>query len=190
MNYIWVAIIIFSFFSAIATNNMSELSTSIISGGSDAITLIVKLIGIICFWNGIMAIAEKSGFTTLLCKVFQPFFKFLFPDIRDKNTKDAISMNITANLLGLGNAATPLGLEAMKRMQEHNPNKDTATDNMVKFVVINTAALHLIPTSIAFLRQDYGSKNSMEIILPALITSVLSLTIGISLTFLLKKVFK
>ena len=99
-------------------------------------------------------------------------------------------MNITANLLGLGNAATPLGLEAMKRMQEHNPNKDTATDNMVKFVVINTAALHLIPTSIAFLRQDYGSKNSMEIILPALITSVLSLTIGISLTFLLKKVFK
>ena len=190
MNYIWVIIITFSFFSAIATKNMTGLSTSVISGGSDAITLIIKLTGIICFWNGIMAIAEKSGFTTLLCKLFQPILKFLFPSIKDKKTKDAISINITANLLGLGNAATPLGLEAMKRMQEHNLKKDSATDNMVKFVVINTAALHLIPTSIAFLRQDYGSKNSMEIILPALTTSILSLFIGITLTFLLKKVFK
>jgi spore maturation protein A len=114
----------------------------------------------------------------------------LFPDIKDKKIKDAISMNITANLLGLGNAATPLGLEAMKRMQEHNLSKDTASDNMVKFVVINTAALHLIPTSIAFLRQDFGSKNPMEIMLPALITSILSLFVGITLTFLLKRFFK
>ena len=190
MNYIWVIIIVFSFFSAIATKNMSSLSTSVISGGSDAIALVIKLTGVICFWNGIMAIAEKSEFTTLLCKLFQPLLKLLFPDIKDKKTKDAISMNITANLLGLGNAATPLGLEAMKRMQEYNQIKDTATDNMVKFVVINTAALHLIPTSIAFLRQDFGSKNPMEILLPSLITSILSLIIGISLTFLLKKVFK
>ena len=190
MNYIWVIIIIFSFFSAIATKNMPSLSTSVIAGGSDAITLIIKLCGVICFWNGIMAVAEKGGFTTILCKFFQPILKLLFPTIKDKKTKDAISMNITANILGLGNAATPLGLEAMKRMQENNLNKDTATDNMVRFVVINTAALHLIPTSIAFLRQDYGSENPMEIMLPAIITSILSLTIGITLTFLLKKVFK
>ena len=190
MNYIWVIIIVFSFFSAIATKNMSMLSTSVISGGSDAITLIIKLTGVICFWNGIMAIAEKSGFTTLLCNLFQPVLKFLFPDVKDKKIKDAISMNITANLLGLGNAATPLGLEAMKRMQEHNLSKDTASDDMVKFVVINTAALHLIPTSIAFLRQNFGSKNPMEIMLPALITSILSLFVGITLTLLLKRFFK
>lgn len=190
MNYIWIIIIIFSFFSAIATENMSSLSTSVISGGSDAITLVIKLTGVICFWNGIMAVAEKSGFTTVLCKIFSPVLKLLFPDIKDKKTKDAISMNITANLLGLGNAATPLGLEAMKRMQEQNPIKDTATDNMVKFVVLNTAALHLIPTSIAFLRQDFGSKNPMEILLPSLITSAISIAAGITLTFLLKKVFR
>ena len=190
MNYIWVIIITFSFLSAIATKNMSSLSTSVISGGSDAIALVIKLMGIICFWNGIMAIAEKSGFTTLLCKLFQPVLKLLFPDVKDKKTKDAISMNITANLLGLGNAATPLGLEAMKRLQEHNLSKTTATDDMVKFVVINTAALHLIPTSIAFLRQDFGSKNPMEILLPALITSIISLSVGVTLTFFLKRFFK
>ena len=92
MNYIWVIIIIFSFFSAIATKNMSSLSTSVIAGGSDAITLIIKLCGVICFWNGIMGIAEKGGFTTILCKFFQPILKLLFPTIKDKKTKDEVDI--------------------------------------------------------------------------------------------------
>ena len=138
-----------------------------------------------------MKIAMETSLVEKLTKFLKPLVSFVFPEIKnnEKISKE-ISMNMVANILGLGNAATPLGLEAMKRMQENNLNKDIATDNMVRFVVINTAALHLIPTSIAFLRQDYGSENPMEIMLPALITSGLSLTVGITLTFLLKKVFK
>ena len=99
-------------------------------------------------------------------------------------------MNITANFLGLGNAATPLGLEAMKRLHETNPTQKKASDDMVRFVVINSAAIHLVPTTIALLRSEYGSSSPMEILLPALATSVTALTIGIIMTNLLKKVFK
>ena len=190
MNYIWVIIIVFSFFSAITTNNMKELSSAVISGGTDAISLVIKLSGVICFWNGLMAIAEKSGLTKIICKFLKPVLKLLFPKLKDESAKNAISMNITANLLGLGNAATPLGLEAMKRLQENSIKKDTATDDMVRFVVLNSAALQLVPTTIAFLRHEYGSKNPMEILVPTITTTLLSLMAGIFMTFILRKAFK
>ncbi len=190
MNYIWVIIIVFSFFCAIATNNMSSLSSAVISGGTEAITLVLKLAGIICFWNGLMAIAEKSGLTNIICKILKPVLKLLFPNLKDEKAKNAISMNITANFLGLGNAATPLGLEAMKRLQENSLKKDTATDEMVRFVVLNSAALHLVPTTVALLRHEYGSSNPMEILIPSIFTSFLSVSIGVLMTFLLRKVFK
>ena len=120
----------------------------------------------------------------------KPVLKLLFPKLNDENAKNAIAMNITANLLGLGNAATPLGLEAMNRLKDHSLIKNTATDEMVRFVVLNTASLQLIPTTIALLRFEYGSKNPMEILLPSLITSFLSIIVGIALTFLLKRFFK
>lgn len=190
MNYIWVIITVFSFFCAIATNNMSSLSSAVISGGTEAITLVLKLAGIICFWNGLMAIAEKSGLTNIICKILKPVLKLLFPNLKDEKAKNAISMNITANFLGLGNAATPLGLEAMKRLQENSFKKDTATDEMVRFVVLNSAALHLVPTTVALLRHEYGSSNPMEILIPSIFTSFLSVSIGVLMTFLLRKVFK
>jgi len=190
MNYVWVIITVFSFFCAIATDNMSSLSSAVISGGTEAITLVLKLSGVICFWNGLMAIAEKSGLTEIISKILKPVLKLLFPNLKDEKAKNAISMNITANLLGLGNAATPLGLEAMKRLQEHSLKKDTATDEMVRFVVLNSAALHLVPTTVALLRYEYGSQNPMEILLPSIFTSFLSIATGIILTFLLRKVFK
>ncbi len=190
MNYIWVIIIVFSLFSAIATGNIKALSSAVISSGTDAVTLALKLAGMICFWNGLMAIAESSGFTKLIKKALKPVLKLLFPDLKDEKTKDAISMNITANLLGLGNAATPLGLEAMSRMQKSANNTKTATNEMVLFVVLNTAALHIVPTTVALLRQEYGSKNPLEILLPSLLTSFLSISVGIIMTFILRKVFK
>ncbi len=190
MNYIWLIIIVFSFFSAVATGNMKQLSSSVIASGNDAIELSVKLLGMICFWNGIMEIAEKSGLTKKVAKLFTPIMKILFPRIKDEKTKSAISMNLTANLLGLGNAATPLGLEAMKRLNQVSPLKSSATDEMVLFVVLNTAALHLVPTTVALLRYEYNSQNPMEILLPSLLTSVLSVSIGVFTTFMLRKVFK
>ncbi len=190
MNYIWVVLIVFSFFCAVATGNMNALSSSVISGGTDAITLALKLVGIICFWNGLMAVAEKSGLTKLLCKALSPVLKILFPTLKDEKAKNAIAMNITANFLGLGNAATPFGLEAMNRLKKIECKGDTASDNMVRFVVINSAAIHLVPTTVALLRQEYGSKSPMDIIVPALITSLIALSCGVILTAILKKVFK
>ena len=181
--------IIFSLIAAFITDNMSELSSTLITSGNDAIELALKLSGVICLWGGLMSVAEKSGLTKIICKILKPVLKLLFPKLNDENAKNAIAMNITANLLGLGNAATPLGLEAMNRLKEHSLIKNTATDEMVRFVVLNTASLQLIPTTIALLRFEYGSKNPMEILLPSLITSFLSIIVGIALTFLLKRFF-
>ncbi len=190
MNYILPLMIVFSFFCAIANGKMAELSGAVVSGGNDAVSLALKLTGIICLWNGLTAIAEKSGLTSNFCKLLSPLIKLIFPKLEDKKAKEAISMNITANLLGLGNMATPLGLEAMSRLQKSNPNPETATDNMVKFVVINSAAIRLVPTTIALLRGEYGSSSPMEILLPSLITSVIALSVGIFMTNILKKVFR
>lgn len=190
MNYVWPLMIIFSFICAIFNDNMDSLSTAVINSGSTAVSLAIKLLGIICLWNGLIKIAEKSGLTVTIAKILSPILKLLFPKLKDEKVRQLISMNITANILGLDNAATPLGLQAMSRLSELNNHSSTADDNMVRFVVINTASLHLISTTVAMLRNEYGSKSPTEIIVPALITSALSLACGILLTIILKKVFK
>ena len=190
MNYIWPLMIVFSFFCAIATGKTPELSSAVVSGGTDAIELVIRLSGVILLWNGLSRIATESGLTNKLCRILSPALRLIFPKLGDKKTMEAIAMNITANLLGLGNAATPLGLDAMSRLQKSNPNPDRATDEMVRFVVINSAAIHLVPTTIAMLRADYGSTEPMEILLPALITSVCALCAGLLTTTFLKRFFK
>jgi len=190
MNYLLPVMVVFSLFCAIATGKINELSSAVVNGGTDAISLAIKLTGVICLWNGLTAIAQRSGLTALICKVLSPVLNLLFPKLKDKKAKESIAMNITANFLGLGNAATPLGLEAMKRLQATNPTPQKASDDMVRFVVINSAAIHLVPTTIALLRSEYGSSSPMEILGPALVNSITALTMGIIITNLLKKVFK
>ncbi len=190
MNYLLPIMVVFSLFCSIATGKISELSGAVVNGGTDAISLAIKLTGVICLWNGLTAIAQKSGLTALICKILSPLLTILFPKLKDKKANEKIAMNITANFLGLGNAATPLGLEAMKRLQEINPTPEKASNDMARFVVINSAAIHLVPTTIALLRSEYGSASPMEILAPALTTSLTALAIGILMTNLLKKVFK
>ncbi len=190
MNYILPIMIVFSFLCAVVTGNISELSASVITSGTDAIALGIKLLGIVCLWNGLINIARKSGLTDKICKLLMPFLKLIFPTLKDTQAREYIAMNITANLFGLDNAATPLGLKAMKRLREASPLTDTADDNMVKFVVINTASIHLVPTTIALLRQEYGSESPTEILLPALTVSIIALSVGLTMTIFLKKVFK
>lgn len=190
MNYIWVIMVAFSFFSAIATNNMNSLSSAILSSSSSAISLAIKLLGNLCFWSGLIQIAEKSGLTKKLCYILYPFLKLLFPSLKDNEAKEAIAMNMTANLLGLDNAATPLGLKAMKRLKDVSSLNQTADDNMVRFVVINTASLHIVSTTVALLRQSYESKSPTEVIFPAILTSIIALSCGILMTTILKRVFK
>lgn len=190
MSYIWPLMIVFSFFAAIATKNLGNLSSSIISGGTEAVNLAIRLMGMICLWNGLIHIAEKSGLTRRLCGILSPFLKILFPRLKDEKTREAIAMNMTANILGLDNAATPLGLKAMNRLQKLNSNKDIATNEMVRFVVINTACIHIVPTTVALLRQEHGSASPTDILLPALCTSLCAICVGLLMTTLLKKVFK
>lgn len=189
MTYLWPFMAVFSFFGAMATGNMGNLSTAIISGGSNAVSLAIKLLGIVCMWNGFVNVAQKSGLTQKACKLLSPLLKILFPTLKDEEARETIAMNMTANLLGLDNAATPLGLKAMGNLQKLN-NTDSASDDMVRFVVINTASLHLISTTVAMLRNEYGSKSPTEVIVSALITSAISLSCGILMTIILKRVFK
>ncbi len=188
INYIWAGMVIFSVISAFFGGTTDALTSAIISSASDAVSLCIRLGGTICLWGGLMEIAEKSGLTAAVCRMLSPFLKIIFPkmDMKSKTAK-AISMNVTANLLGLGNAATPLGLEAMRRLQDENQSKERASGDMIKFVVMNSAAFHLIPTTVAAMRQDYGSKNPFDIMPASWISSACALTVGIvSATVLIK----
>lgn len=189
LNYIWAGMVIFSVISAAFGGNGEALSSAIISSASDAVTLCIRLGGTICLWGGLMEIAEASGLTGAVCRVLSPFLKIVFPkmDMKSKTAK-AISMNVTANLLGLGNAATPLGLEAMKRLQEENGKKDRASADMMKFVVMNSAAFHLIPTTVAALRQDYGCKTPFDIMPASWISSAAALLVGLTAAVILIKI--
>ncbi len=180
INYIWAGMVIFSVISAFFGGATDALTSAIISSASDAVSLCIRLGGTICLWGGLMEIAEQSGLTGAVCRLLSPFLKIIFPkmDMKGKTAK-AISMNVTANLLGLGNAATPLGLEAMSRLQAENPSKDRASRDMIKFVVMNSAAFHLIPTTVAAMRQDYGSKNPFDIMPASWISSACALTVGL-----------
>ena len=180
MNYIFPILLILSFISAVATGKVAELSQSVISGAEDAVQLLLRLVSMLCLWGGIMEIGDKSGLTALFSKLMYPVVSLVFPRLRkEKYVLEAISMNITANILGLGNAATPLGLEAMRRLQSVNSNTAFASDEMVVFVVMNTAAMHIIPTTVATMRGQYGSEDPMEIMPAAFLTSFCALMTAI-----------
>ncbi len=166
---------------------MQALSNAIMAGASDAVSLCIKLLGALCLWGGLMEIAKASGLTKAVSRLMSPLLRLLFPHLKkDSPAMNAISMNITANLLGLGNAATPLGLTAMRSLQQENPNPTVATDEMVNFVVLNTAALHLVPTTIALLRQEYGAAVPMDIMPAAWLTSAAALCVGLTMAWLLR----
>ena len=180
MNTVFPVMMILSFVCAMVTGNMKELSASVVEGGSNAVDLIIRLVSMLCLWGGIMEIADRAGVTKSISKLLSPVIKLIFPRLRqEKDALEAISMNITANILGLGNAATPLGLEAMRRLQNINPDTSKASDEMVVFVVMNTAAMHIIPTTVATLRGQYGSESPMSILPASVLTSFCALTVAI-----------
>ena len=181
LNYIWPAMILISIISSITTNRVPELSNSVLTGASNAINLIISITGMMCFWTGIMRIAEKSGLAQKISKVFEFFIRFIFPDCKSNSkASQAICMNITANLLGLGNAATPFGIKAMQELQKRNKTQKTASNSMIMFAIINTASFQIIPTILCALRQSHGSENPMKILPYLWITSICALTVGVA----------
>ena len=181
--------ILFSFVSAIFNGGMQSLSDAVISGGQGAIDLCISLTGMMCLWGGIMNVAQQSGFTVLISKILSPLFRVVFKNVgKNSDIAQAVSMNVTANLLGLGNAATPLGLEAIKRMQKDNHNKLVATNDMATFVVMNSSAMRIIPTTVAMMRSKYNSLSPMEIMPATWVCTAMSLTVGICVSKILGKI--
>ena len=173
-------IIVISFLYALFSGNVDKLNESIFQSVSDAVQLSITLLGTICLWNGIMEIVKKTTLINKLTKMLNPIIKYLFPDLRNnEQAKAEISMNIVANILGLGNAATPLGLKAMKTMQKENLKKDVLTDSMAIFIVMNTASLQLIPTNVIAIRSSLDSQNPTTIIFPVWIATVIAAIVGI-----------
>lgn len=179
LNLIWPIFIIISFTFAIFSGNIEQLNTSIFQSTKDAIQLSIDLLGTICLWNGVMQIASETSMIENLTKFFEPIINFLFPELKtNKKIKKEISMNVVANVLGLGNAATPLGLKAMQSMQDENFKKDTVTDSMMTFIVLNTASIQLIPTTVISIRTSMGSSNPTAVVLPVWIATISAAVAG------------
>lgn len=179
-------ICIISFLFGIASGNVYEMGGEIINGAGNAVTLTLSLVGAMCLWSGIMEVADRAGATKILSKMMSPLFKLLFPDAhKKKNGLAEISASITANVFGIGNAATPLAINAMKKLQENNPNKDRATKDMVMFVVLGCASLDIFPTTLIALRQAAESAEPFEVIIPIWICSFFCALLGVMLVKLL-----
>ncbi len=188
LNFIWAFMMIIAFISAIFAGKMDTLSDSVIKGAGSAVELLISVTGIICFWSGMMEIADKSGITKGIAKLFSPILSKLFKSLPKESTAMRyISLNISANLLGLGNAATPFGLSAMKELKIINHNKTEASDDMLLFVVLNTASIQLIPTTLCAYRSNYGSIAPFEIIPSVWITSIIALFVGVTVAKLFSK---
>ena len=188
MNYIFAGMIIISLICALITNNAGALSQAVINGAAESISLLITMAGALALWSGIMEIADKGGVTKALSRVLSPVLKFLFKNV-DKDSKafKYISMNVSANLLGLGNAATPFGISAVKELKKHSPESEKASDDMVTFVVMNTASIQIMPTMVGTLRQTYGSAQPFSILPCVWISSACALAVGLSLSKLLSR---
>ena len=191
LNIVWPIFIILSFIYAIFSGNLDDLNSSIFSSAEEAINLCISLLGTVCLWNGIMQVASTTTLISKLSSILKPIMKFLFPDIKeDSKIFEEISMNVIANILGLGNAATPLGLRAMKSMQEENLDKKVLTDSMATFIVLNTASIQIIPTTVIAIRSSLGSTNPTGIIFPVWIATICAAIAGITATKIFIKMGK
>lgn len=179
INYLFASFFIIGIIYSLITNNLS-IGEEMLNAAKGSIELILSMLPVICLWLGIMNIAKKSGLLERIAKFLTPILKIIFPEIpKDSVCFSYIGTNIIMNMLGLGNAATPFGLKAIKEMQSLNQNKDTATRSMITFLVTNTAAVTIIPTTIISLRMLHGSTTPESIIPYIIITSSLSCLFGL-----------
>jgi len=190
LNYIWVGLLLIGFIIGIINGRIDQVTKAAIDSAQSAVTVCIGLLGVMCLWTGLMKVAEKSGLVTSIGRLVRPILVFLFPEIpKDHPATGAIVMNLVANFLGLGNAATPLGIKAMNELQSINKDKKTATDSMCMFLVLNTAAIQLVPANIIALRTSEGSEKPAEIIICIWIASICATIMGIIAAKLLARVW-
>lgn len=179
MSWIWSGMLLLSVAVAAWNGQMSAVSAAVLDGAKQGAELSLALAGPICLWSGVAAVMEHSGLSRHLSRMLQPLLGRLFPDsAADGQVMHSLSGNFTANLLGLGNAATPLGIEAVQRMRKRSGSQ-TATDEMCRLVVLNTASIQLIPTTVAALRAELGAAQPFAILPAVWLTSVCSVATGL-----------
>lgn len=186
LNWLWAGLMLLAIIAGAVNGRLDEVTNALLSGGGKAITLALTLGGAMCLWGGMMRIAEKGGLTGFLSRLLAPLMRLLFPGLDTKGAAcRAMLMNMAANLLGLGNAATPLGLQAMQELEKENPVPGTASRHMITFVVLNTASIQLLPTTVATLRLQYGSAEPLAILPAVWVTSVASAVVAVLMARLL-----
>jgi spore maturation protein A len=163
------------------TTYLGKITNAAIESSGTAVKLAIGLIGVMALWLGLMKVAEEAGIIKIIARIVRPITKRLFPGIpKDHPAIGAMIMNISANMLGLSNAATPLGLKAMEELDKLNPEKGKATDDMITFLVINTSAITLIPATAIAIRASLGSANPQQIILPSIIAASMATIVGVT----------
>lgn len=186
MTIIWVGMVTLSLIFGFAGNRMDAVSDAALSGAAAAVQLSLSMAGVLCLWTGIMEVMRQSGLSEKLAHAFRPLLRRLLPDAcRDKETLEVLSANVSANLLGLGNAATPLGIQATRRMSRGTGG--VASDELCLLVVLNTASIQLIPATIAGVRSANGAAAPFDILPAVWLSSALSVTAGILMAKLLAR---
>ena len=189
MSWIWTLLLAASLTCAIVTGNGPQLSAAVLQGAQSGVTLSVSLAGSLCLWSGVGRLLEAGGVTGQLSRLLAPVLHRIFPSTqKDAALAGDLSGNICANILGLGNAATPMGIRAVRRMTDPT-HPGIATDEMCRLIVLNTASIQLIPTTVAAVRSGLGSAAPFDILPAVWITSICSAGIGITAAWLLGRVF-
>ena len=181
LNYLWGSMILIGIVVAAFNGTMPEITAAAIQYSEEAVMVLISMVGIISMWAGLMNIAEKAGLIQSLSESMRPMLKYLFPSLpRDSKALQYISTNIIANVLGLGWAATPSGLKAMKELQKINKDKKVASKEMCMFMVVNMSSLQIISVNILAYRAQYNSANPSEIIAPGLLATIISSIAGVA----------
>ena len=189
MTVIWTGMTALSLVCALILGNQSQLAPAAMEGAAQAIQLGISMAGALCLWMGVMEVMDRAGLAGKLAKLFQPLLGRLYPDFAgDKGIMDTIAANVSANLLGLGNAATPLGLEAARRMSRKTSG--VAGDSLCMLVVCNTASMQLLPTTVAAIRAAQGSARPFEILPAVWLSSLLSVSVGVLVCRLLSRFWR
>ena len=189
MAWIWTGMAVLSILCGLATGRGELVAAAAVEGAQAAVELCVSIAGMLCLWTGVMEIMRRSGLAEGLSRLLRPVLSALFPQVSgDRGVMDSISANVSANLLGLGNAATPLGIEAVRRMKRKSPG--TASDAMCMLVVCNTASIQLIPTTVASVRAAAGSSAPFDILPAVWLASALSVGVGITACKLFARIWR
>ena len=190
MSWIWVGMVALSIVAAIITGRGSELASAVTQGAQSGITLVISMAGAICLWTGVGKLMEHAGFTGFLSRLLRPLLYRLFPTAKkDTSLACSLSANICANFLGLGNAATPMGIQAAQRLATYSAN-GVASDELCRLIVLNTASIQLIPATVAAVRASLGCSTPFDILPAVWVTSLCSAGLGVTAAVLIGKLWQ